>query len=57
MKKCKKNIFGLEMKNLQDTKKGGITSAFPVICKPLIKRTLQQLLRKAPADLKSASAR
>ncbi len=23
MKKCKKNVFGMEMKNLQDTKKGG----------------------------------
>ena len=47
----------MEMKNLQDTKKGGTKFRLFVICKPLIKRTLQQLLRKAPADLKSASAR
>ena len=38
-------------------KKGGITSAFFLICKPLIKRTLQQLLRKALVDLKFVSAR
>ena len=37
-------------------KKGGITSAFFLICKLMIKRTLQQLLRKALADPKSVSA-
>ena len=45
------------MLNPSAKKKAEPKSRLFVICKPLIKRTLQQLLRKAPADLKSVSAR